>query len=342
VSSVALLALLEFTAPAVAANLVAHWNFNEGSPPFADSTTNGGTLYLDPDTYGSPSGPGIDGGAAAHLDWNPVPGTSTRLYATNAAIQTDSFGFSIWILPNWINDYDDLIVKETAYNGGIPDWSKVSWQLHFLGHDANNNVPLEFIVRGANPPPSTTPTFYGVVTTPNLLPYQTMYTNWVHLAGGYDAVSGNLFLYVDGVQYPSAGTPGATNSDGSPLSFGTAKNGDNQFVFFSAGTWIDDVRIYDGPLAQSDVDALRSERLNFNIANFTHDSGSGDLTIVYPSAGLQSYTVYAATSLPGAWTAVTNVIATDYSTTNVLPSAQLDAQLGVSPRAKVFVRVSRP
>src|SRR5664279_300425 len=116
VSSLALIAFLEFTSPAAAANLVAQWSLTEGVAPFADSTTNNCTLYLDPDTYASTGGVGIDSNSDFHLDWNPVPGTSTRLFATNSALQTDSFGFSIWILPNYVNDYDNLIVKEIAYN----------------------------------------------------------------------------------------------------------------------------------------------------------------------------------------------------------------------------------
>lgn len=337
------LALVAASTPANAANLVAHWTLNEASPPYADSTTNLGTLYLDPDTYGAPGGPGTDGGACAHLDWNSVPGTSTRLFATNSAIQTDSFGFSFWMLPNWVNEWDNLIVKEMAYDPIAPDWAKQAWQLHFLGDfNADGNVALELVVRGTYRTNVDHVGFFGVVSSADNLPMHQMYTNWVHVAGGYDAVTGDVTLYVNGVQFLSPGTPGATNSDGSPLSIGTAKNGDNQFINFAAGTWIDDVRIYDGPLTQAEVNTLRSNNTNFNVTKFARDSGTGDLTLVYPSAGLQSYTVYAATNLTGSWLTVSNVIATDLATTNVLTTADLDAKFGASPRKSVFVRVSRP
>jgi len=90
----------------------------------------------------------------------------------------------------------------------------------------------------------------------------------------------------------------------------------------------------------AEVAALRAERLSFRITKFQRDAASGDLTIEYPTSGLQSYTVYAATNLAGPWTAVTNLIASTDTTTNVLPAAQLNTLLGSVPGA--FVRVSRP
>src|SRR5207244_8483946 len=80
---------------------------------------------------------------------------------------------------------------------------------------------------------------------------------WIHIAGGYDATTGAITLYVNGVRADSTnGRPGAHSSDANPVAIGTVKNG-GDFVRYAARTFIDEVQLYDGPLSAAEVAALR-------------------------------------------------------------------------------------
>ena len=318
----------------------AHWKLDElVGPTYADASANNCPLFQDTNTTTAVVGAGIDGNSQ-WLNWSPTPGTSTRLYATNAAIQNDSFGFSFWIKPTWINPFDNLVVKEDAYDNVSPGWAREAWQVHFLGDNGSGAAPIEFIVRGTNGG------FFGVVSSSTAIPLGNAETNWVHIAGGYDSISGTLSLYVDGVANTNAGTPGANNSDGSPLSIGTAKNGPNDYIAFAAGVNIDDVQMYGYPLSPSAVAFLKAnpglELGQLKVKNFTYNQGSGNATLNFSSLSAQGYTVLGATNLTGVFTAITNPPATDGSTPVTLPKSLLDGVFGPAARSQLYLRVSTP
>jgi hypothetical protein len=136
----------------------------------------------------------------------------------------------------------------------------LAWQLHVLGNNGSGYAPLELIVRGDNRAQGD---FFGTAVSAATSPLTNATGNWIHLAGGYDAASGQLRLFVDGVAYISGNNSvGAHNSGGYPLSIGTGKNGTN-FQFFAASAFVDDVQLYSGPLAHYIVQLRRRHRCRF-------------------------------------------------------------------------------
>src|SRR5205823_2935214 len=89
------------------------------------------------------------------------------------------------------------------------------------------------------------------------LPIQATSVQWFHIAGGYDAATGALSLYVNGVEALSNGVAGAQSSDGSPVVVGTVKNGPDVVAPGGVG-YFDDIQIFDAPLSAADVQALRA------------------------------------------------------------------------------------
>jgi hypothetical protein len=172
---------------------------------------------------------------------------------------------------------------------------------------------------------------------------------WYHIAGGYDAQSGAMAIYVNGGSDSAIGTPGANNSNPDPLVLGSAQNGCIEKVSFSPGCFLDEVQIYNGILTAAQASLLRNnpgqtlgQLVPFSINNFAFNSGTGDIQIVYNSVQGQSYTVLAATNVAGAWVSVSSGSATGNSTTNLVTKAQLDAALGATPRSQTFLRLSAP
>jgi hypothetical protein len=325
---------------ALAQNLKAHWTLDElTGPTYADSGTNKCTLYQDTNTAPALVEPGLVGNAQ-WLNYQPIPGTSTRLFATNSVLQNDSFGFSFWIQPVYLNDYDNFMLKEEAYDPNSPSYAEQSWQVHMLGNNGSGVAPIEFIVRGAGGQ------FYGVVQSATNLTLYTGSTNWIHIAGGYDAVGGILTLYVNGQMSQDYGSPGADNSDGSPLSIGTAKNGPNNYVAFAAGVYIDDVQMYDAPLSTNDVQYIEaypgSVLDTISIQNFSYSGSSGAANLTFSSESQNGYTVRASTSLSGPYLAITSITATNITTTVTLPKSVLDGVFGSSARPQLFYKVSTP
>lgn len=327
--------------------LAAHWKLDEANPPYTNAGPNTVDLLFDDLTTPALTDAGLNG-TAAGLAWNDPPGTSTRLYATNAAIQTDSFGFSFWLRPNWVGDWDNLMMKELVYDPIAPSWARLAWQLHFAGNDGTGGIPLELIVRGAVRTNEDHITFFGVVSSGTHLPYHANSTNWFHIAGGYDAQSGAISLYVDGAGDSSVGTPGAVHSDGSPLSIGTARNGAYDFNAFAAGAWIDDVQMYAGPLTAAQAALLRAnpgktlaELTPFNIRNFSYDSITGAMVVTYDSVSGQNYEVQASTNLLTGWTGVAQEPASGSTTTTTVAKEILDTALGSAPRSQLFVRMKK-
>jgi hypothetical protein len=275
------------------------------------------------------------------LNWQAVPGTSTRLSATNNTLQTDSFGFSFWINPFYLNNNDNLIAKEMPYTTAVSGDHRIAWQVRVSGINNGGKSSLEFLVRGNNP---TNGNFYGNVLSATNLPLFTGTSNWIHVAGGYAASSGAMTLYVNGQMSTSANSvPGAHSSDGSPFDIGTTKNG-SDFVAFAAGTYMDDLQLYNGPLFAADVAFLMAnpgqDIRPFTVTQMVYDSTTGNITATAFSTNCLNlnYVVEASTNLIG-FTMVTNVMLGGQKTVITLPKTTIDSVFGNGPRSSLFIRM---
>ncbi|HVU07444.1 MAG TPA: LamG domain-containing protein [Verrucomicrobiae bacterium] len=319
-------------------NLIAHWTLDEANAPYADSSGNNINLFQDTNTTVAISGAGM-AGTAAQLNWQNPPGIATRLFATNTTLQTDSFGFSFWLNPNYLNQNDNLIAKEMAYNSAATN--RISWQVHIGNNNGSATEPIELIVYGDN---RALGSFYGNVESVTNIPLHVSMTSWIHVAGGYDSHSGALNLFVNGIQTVSSNSvPGANNSDGSPLDIGSGKNG-NDYVVFAAGTYIDDVQIYDQPLTAADVADLMAnpgQSTNvFAITGISHLNTNGDDTITFNSTAGMGYNIEVSTNLVS-FTTAANVTAAGHSTVITLSKTYVDQVLGNTPRSQLYFRVQQ-
>lgn len=321
-----------------AANLVARWKLDESGVIHADDGPNGISLFQDATTTPASSSAGIKG-AASLLNFQNPPGVATRLAATGSAVQRDSFGFSFWLNPVFLNEWDNLIAKEMAFNNSVPGFSRIAWQVHLMANNGSGSAALELVVRGDN---RGVGDFFGSVVSAPDLPLQSSSAEWIHVAGGYDTMTGALKLYVNGVESVSGNSsPGAKASDGSALSVGTARNGVD-FVAFSGGARIEDIQLYDEPLTAAEVVYLKANPgqalRNFLITQFAPDMPSGDLNIHFNTVPGCYYQVEVGAT-PVTFVGITNITAQVEGSAVKILKATLDGTLGPAPRSQVFMRV---
>ena len=326
---------------AIGAQLVAHWTLDETASPYLDSSGNGAALLQDVQTATSTNGPGVVC-IAAGLNWHQVPGVATRLTVTNPAVQTDSFGFSFWLRPVYLDLNNNLIAKEMPYTSAVNGSQRIAWQMRISGTNLGGTAPLELIVRGNNP---TNGSFFGNVLSTVSVPLSTNSGTWFHVAGGYDAFSGNLSLFVNGVQsLATNGVPGAQSSDGSPFDVGSVRNGSDFVASAPSLAFIDDLQLYNGPLAASDVAILMANpgqvSESYVITALSSPGAAGDLTITFNSTNTAVYNIEASTDLAN-FVPVATPIAVSNATTVTIPKANLDGVFGATVRPNVFFRIHR-
>ncbi len=235
---------------AAASDLVSRWRLDESAAPFADSGGAGIAMRHDAATTAPMSVPGRDGGAV-YLDFQAGPGLSTRLHAPGTGVASDSFGFSFWLSPVSMHPGDNLLALEMPASAG-PAFTRMAWQLQ-VGADNGGAAPLELVVRGADRDMGD---FFGSVFSSLKVPLQASRDRWFHIAGGYDAATGSISIYINGTAAISGGTPGARNSAGTGLTLGTVRNGPD-VVAYAALACVDDLRLHDGPPGAEEVDALQ-------------------------------------------------------------------------------------
>lgn len=325
---------------ALAGTLVAHWTFDESGPPFSDSSGNSATLTLDPLTTAPLTGPGIVA-AGTQLNWKQVPGTSTRLSSTNAALQTDSFGFSFWLRPVYLDPGDNLIAKEMPATTAVSGSQRISWQVRIGETNSNGSSPLEFVVRGNNPANGN---FFGNVLSALSVPLFTTNANWFHVAGGYDTATGNLTLFVNGLESEATNSvAGAQGSDGSPFDVGSVKNGSN-FVAYAPLVYIDDLQLYNGPLTPSDVAFLMANpgcvSQSFIISSLSGPDTNGNMVITFNSTNSAVYNVDASTDLT-TFIPVATSIAVGNVTTVTISKSRVNETFGAANRSQLYFRVSQ-
>ncbi|MBU0679388.1 MAG: LamG domain-containing protein [Verrucomicrobia bacterium] len=286
--------------PSQGAELLAHWLLNEFVPPYADAGPFGIPLASDAATATPPSGAGIEG-LAPLLQFEDPPGVSSRLYADHSLLQSDSFGFSLWARPVYLNGGDRLLSKEMAFNDSVPAYSRTAWTVGLLPDNGSGYAPVELIVRGSDRGVSD---FHGNAVSAAVIPLQIDADDWIHIAGGYDSATGDLTLYVNGVKTTSGNSsPGALNSDGGPVALGTARNG-GDFVAFAGTMFAEDLQIYDAPLSDEEAAFLfgnpaSSVPGDFYIVSAGIDGSSEDHALSFESVSGEDYVVEATTDLTG-------------------------------------------
>ena len=201
---------------------------------------------------------------------------------------------------------------------------------------------MELIVRGNNP---TNGSFFGNVLSEVSVPLSTNSGTWFHVAGGYDAFGGNLSLFVNGVQsLANNGVPGAHSSDGSPFDVGSVRNGSELVASAPSLAFIDDLQLYNGPLAASDVAILMANpgqvSESYVITALSSPGTAGDVTITFNSTNTALYDIEASTNLAN-FIPVATPIAVSDSTTVTIPKANLDGVFGATARPNVFFRINR-
>ncbi|HEV2330763.1 MAG TPA: LamG-like jellyroll fold domain-containing protein [Verrucomicrobiae bacterium] len=333
-------AISVLTPAVLAEKLVAHWTFDESGPPFSDSSGNSATLTLDPLTTAPVTGPGIVA-AGTLLNWKQVPGTSTRLSSTNAALQTDSFGFSFWLRPVYLDPGNNLIAKEMPATTAVSGSQQISWQVRISQTNSNGSSPLEFVVRGNNP---ATGNFFGNVLSAVTVPLFTNSANWFHVAGGYDTATGSLTLFVNGLESEATNSvAGAQSSDGSPFDVGSVKNGAN-YVADAPLIYLDDLQLYNGPLTAVDVAFLMANpgcvSQSFIISNLSGPDPNGNMVITFNSTNTAIYNVEASIDL-STFIPVATPIAVGNVTTVTIPKSSLDETFGPANRSELYFRVSQ-
>ncbi len=255
IAALACIAQVQLAALAHAASVVSQWTLEETSSPYADSVgTN--TLTQNPSTSTAASVPNsspIGTNSTQLLYADPGPSTSLSAGGSfNSTLQQNSFGFSFWINPVYLNAGDFFLGKEIAETGTGENFEKISWSVSLLGGDGDFKQ-VEFLVRGDDR--SLGKNFYGSVLSSVSLELRTDTPDWINIAGGYDAFTGEMSIYIGGIGVTEFRDPFASSTDGSPIFVGTGFNGSTP-VAFSANTLMWDLRIYDDRLTQSEVDSI--------------------------------------------------------------------------------------
>ena len=317
--------------------LLAHWKLDDSSPPYADFSGNSITMTRDSATTLPGRVAGVDG-HSSQLRWQS-PGPSTRLTANDPLLQTDSFGFSFWINPDHLKPFDNIIAKQMPENAAVPDWQRVAWQVQLGGDNGTGSAPLEFVVRGNNRAQGE---FFGNVFSTARLPLYGPAEGWIHVTGGYDATTGVMKLFVNGVEAISGNSsPGADCSDDSPLDIGSVKNG-GDFVGFAALTRIDDIQIYDGVPSAYEVRCLKLNPGKAGSNSFAVKDPavfpSGSVRVTFNSYSGMIYVVEASTNLVH-FVSVGTPLAVSDSTSMIIPKATLDGAFGAAPKPKLYFRV---
>jgi sucrose-6-phosphate hydrolase SacC (GH32 family) len=321
--------------PYVDGQVIAHWKLDETGAPYADWSGYGNDLDQDSETTTAAVESGVDGNALL-LHWDASPGVSTRLHASGVALQSDSFGLSFWCRPDFMVVGDNILAKEMPLVAG-DDFTRMAWQVKVGQDDGSGYAPIELVVRGSDRGEGD---YFGNVNSSTKLPLAAASSSWIHVAGGYDALTGDLSIYIDGVAATAAGIPGANNSDGSGFSVGTTRNGTN-FVAYAATVAIDDIQLYNRPLSQYAVAYLGchpGEQFSFGITAYDFAS-DGSASLALESIPGWDYRVDAKTNLFDAFNPVLQMEATnDLSNVSLAPS-MIDAAVGAGPHQSTFFRV---
>ncbi|TDQ53341.1 LamG domain-containing protein [Actinorugispora endophytica] len=202
----------------------------------ADSSDHGltGTLTGDPATVWNTAFNDV-----VYIPGATLNGTDERIATTGPAIRTDSsFSVAAWVrLDATTTDNPTALSQSGTEHSGF-----------YLGRQSTygmNNWTLKM-------PPSDT---VGASGWPKALSAQPPELGaWTHLAATFDATTGTMTLYVDGVEQGTATQATPWHADG-PVVIGDAR-----FEGAPAGLWngdLADVHVYQGVLSEDDIGYLK-------------------------------------------------------------------------------------
>ena len=211
--------LLILTPKVASANPIASWTFEEGA----------GTTTVDV------TGQGHDGTLNGPVWTIGQVGNALNFDGSNDYVEIPSapFGFSTWnaiTVVAWVKN-DDGVVAGT--DDIISYWNYPTSKSWILTHHRNDRYFWEIAGKGN-------------------ISGGTVSTNWVHVAGTYDAATGVMRLYVNGVEVASrTGLSGTLPSSNAQVRVGSQQDGSNYF-----GGIIDEAHIFDRALTQSEIQEL--------------------------------------------------------------------------------------
>lgn len=199
-------------------NLQGHWTLDDGSGTVADDSSNNN----------------LDGVLVNGPVWRQLGliGGALEFDGSNDYVEVSSVpqGWSSITVAGWVKN--DTGADSTT-NDIVSRWDFPSSRSWVLTHHKNNQYFWEINGKGA-------------------ISGGTVGTAWTHVAGTYDAASGVMRLYVDGVQVASqSGLSGALPNSTANLIIGSQADGNNYFDGV-----IDDVRLYDRELTSPEIAAL--------------------------------------------------------------------------------------
>ena len=237
-----------------AATMLANWGMDEDSSPWSNSVDGGNPLSQDAGTTTANTGAGILG-SSIQLHWEAVPGVSTRVASSSDAQTGNSFGFSLFVNPVFVSN-GDMFISEEASAGSVTGraFDYYNWGVRAVTVD--DGLGFEFIVRG-----SGSEGFANQISDKFMANGGGQSGNWLQLAGGYDAATGDISLFVrdmtldeSATAYSGTGDSGMTTYGGG-LALGTVEY-NSSYVNFAANTWVDSVKLFDAPLTALEVEAL--------------------------------------------------------------------------------------
>ena len=214
--------------PPVVTGPVAHWKLDDaaGTTALDSASTNHGTLINEP-TWAAGT---IDGA----LDFD---GSDDRVDV--GTFDVDGTGLTLlgWFNADSILETDPRIVSKAAGTGPSDAW----WQLST--HSSGAERYLRMRVKAS-----------GTTTTLADSSVKLSIGRWYFAAGTYDAASGKMKLYLDGVEIAAAVHVVVGPVDTDPtVSVEVGANGTGERFFDGR---LDDVRVYDRPLGGSEIAAL--------------------------------------------------------------------------------------
>lgn len=208
---------------------VAHWMLDDGTGTTAvDSAgSNDGTLLNGPTWVAGQIGD------ALRFD-----GSNDRVDVGTFDVTGSGLTLMVWFNADALPDaVDPRIVSKASSTAAADAW----WQLSILTSSGNRNIRLRTKAGG------TTSTLVDSSTNLNT-------GEWYFAVGTYDAGTGDMKLYLNGVEVASQGHPvgGAVDTSGSvPVAIGA--NGSTEQFFDGI---LDDVRVYDRALSASEISDL--------------------------------------------------------------------------------------
>jgi len=240
-----------------AQTLISHWDMNNlpaVSGTYLNSVGGGPSMVWDtasvaPATF-DPNETRLETGGWPH----------TRLAASSSALNLSTFSFSLIMDPTDMWDYGTIMTKETSYNGPNA-WENIGWELQ---HISGGNIELAIRGNGGG--------WFGagsVLGADSGMPAGGDFADpatYFQIAGGYDATTGNGYLYVTALGTGTLGTftpigslvggavsftPGAV-FDNDILSIGN-KMIPSGFDGNGAGYDLADLQIYDSLLSESQI-----------------------------------------------------------------------------------------